>query len=224
MALYPVTLDLRGRKCLVIGGGNVARRKVSGLCAVEADVHIISPRLVPELLAMVRQGEIRWSERGFASGDLQGAFLVFAATDSPMTQQQVQSEAEAAGILVNMASDPAGSSFHVPGYFRRGDILVTVSTGGKSPAIAAELRRYLEAQLDPNYGEVVSFFAVLRSEVLRCDDDSVKHGRLFRSLLAAGIVEQILAGEWQQVVALLEPLLPQQIAARQLVDKFMAGR
>ncbi len=224
MAFYPISLDLRGRKCLVIGGGDVARRKVSGLCAAGAEVHVISPQLVPELLAMVRRGEIRWSERDFAPGDLQGAFLVFAATDSPAVQQQVQNEAEDSGILVNLAAEPAGSSFHVPAHFRRGDILVTVSTGGKSPAIAAELRKILEAELDPAYSEVVSFFGVLRSAVLRYDDDSVQHGRLFRDLLTAGIVKQILAGEWQAVVRILESFLPQEIDVRQLVDGFVADR
>ncbi len=224
MAFYPISLDLCGRKCLVIGGGDVARRKVSGLCAAGAEVHVISPQLVPELLAIVRRGEIRWSKRDFAPGDLQGAFLVFAATDSPAVQQQVQNEAETSGILVNLAAESAGSSFHVPAHFRRGDILVTVSTGGKSPAIAAELRNILEAELDPAYSEVVSFFGVLRSAVLRYDDDSVKHGRLFRDLLAAGIVKQILAGEWQAVVRLLESSLPQEIDVRQLVDGFVADR
>ncbi len=224
MAFYPIALDLYGRKCLVIGGGGVARRKVSGLCAAGAEVHVISPQLVPELLVMVRRGEIRWSERDFAPGDLRGAFLVFAATDSPVVQQQVQNEAERSGILVNLAAEPAGSSFHVPAHFRRGDILVAVSTGGKSPAVAAELRRILEAELDPGYGEVVSFFGVLRSAVLRYDDDSVQHGRLFSDLLTAGIVKQILVGEWQAVVRLLESFLPQEIDVRQLVEEFVAGR
>ncbi len=176
MAFYPIALDLYGRKCLVIGGGGVARRKVSGLCAAGAEVHVISPQLVPELLVMVRRGEIRWSERDFAPGDLRGAFLVFAATDSPVVQQQVQNEAERSGILVNLAAEPAGSSFHVPAHFRR------------------------------------------------YDDDSVQHGRLFSDLLTAGIVKQILVGEWQAVVRLLESFLPQEIDVRQLVEEFVAGR
>ncbi len=224
MALYPVNLDLRGRKCLVIGGGNVARRKVSGLHGAGASVHIISPQLVPELLVMVKQGDIRWSARAFASGDLQGAFLVFAATDVPAVQRQVQQEAEAAGILVNMASASAGSNFHVPGHFRSGDLLVTVSTGGKSPAIAAKLRRDLEKKLSPAYSEVVSFFAMLRENVLRLDTDSAKHAQLFHSLLAAGIVERILAGEWDVVSSLLESSLPEEIDSRRLVDEFVAKR
>ncbi len=224
MQLYPVNLNLQGRRCVVVGGGRVAWRKVCGLCRAGAKVKVISPRLTAELQEMAEQGAIEWREGEFAAGDLHGAFLVFAATDSPAVQQLVRQEAVVEGALVNMASEPSGSDFHVPGHFRRGDILVTVSTGGNSPAIAAKLRASLEEKLHPGYEDVVSFFAVLRREVLRCDNDAEKHGKLFRDLLDGGIVEQILAGEWNAVLLLLNSFVPQEINGYKLIAAFLAER
>ncbi len=223
MALYPVTLDLADRKCLVVGGGRVAWRKVCSLRKASARVEVISPQLVPELSALVAAGDIEWREKTFAAEDLQGGFLVFAATDSPVVQQQIRKAARAAGVLVNMASEPAQGDFHVPGHFRRGDILVTVSTGGNSPAIASMLRKSLEEWLNPAYADAVSFFGVLRAEVLQNSDDSSSHGQLFSALLQDGLVEYILAGEWDAVLALLDSRLPEGIDGRRLVENFLAG-
>ncbi len=224
MAFYPVNLDLTGRKCLVIGGGRVAWRKVCNLRKACARVQVISPQLIPELLALAVDGAIEWSEKTFAAGDLQGAFLVFAATDSPVVQQQIRREADAAGILVNMASEPAQGNFHVPGHFRKGDILISVSTGGKSPAIASKLRKSLEAWLNPAYADAVSFFGLLRAEVLRSDNDSSSHGQLFSALLQGGLVEYILDGEWEAVLGLLDSLLPENIDGHRLVESFLVRK
>ncbi len=223
MAFYPINLDLTDRKCLVIGGGRVAWRKVCSLRKACARVQVISPQLVPELSALVADGAIEWREKTFTADDLQGAFLVFAATDSPVVQQQIRKEADAAGILVNMVSEPARGNFHVPGHFRRGDILVSVSTGGKSPAIASRLRKSLEAWLNPAYADAVSFFGLLRTEVLRNDNDSSSHGQLFSALLQGGLVEYILAGEWEAALGLLDSLLPENIDGHRLVESFLAG-
>ncbi len=220
MTLYPVNLDLTGKLCLVIGGGRVALRKVCGLCKAAARVRVISPQLVPELQELADSGGIEWDKKSFTANDLQDAFLVFAATDSLVVQQQIQIEAQMLGILVNMASDPISGNFQVPAHFRQKDILITVSTGGKSPAIAARLRRFLQEQLDPAYADAVSFFGLLRTEVLADSNDPSSHSKLFSELLQKGVVEHILAAEWREVAFLLDSLLPESIDGYKLVETF----
>lgn len=221
MDLYPITLNLQGRHCVVVGGGHVAWRKVRGIYKAGARVVIISPELVPELAELVEDGKIVWRERYFQSGDLAGAALVFAATNSPAAQELVQQEAVAMGILANIADDPAKSGFHVPGYFRKGDILVSVSTGGKSPAMTSMLRQFLEQQIDTNYVQAVSFFGFLRKKVLALDSNSQAHGQLFKELLESGIVAKILNDDWQGVVQELNRLPSQSFDANNLVREFL---
>lgn len=221
MQLYPVNLNLAGRCCVVVGGGSVAWRKVCGLHGAGAQVRLVSPTLVPELVELVEQGAVQWHQRAFQTEDLHGALLVFAATDSPAVQEQIRRQAESLGILVSLADQPGLSDFHVPGHFRRGDILVSVSTGGKSPALAAELRRQLERQLRPEYALAASFLGLLRTRVLALDNDARAHGRLFTELVACGIVERIAAGQWDMVCSLLSERLPVEIDAHSLVENFL---
>lgn len=105
MTLYPVNLDIRSQLCLVIGGGIVAKRKIEALLPCEAQIVVISPKLCPGLVECVEKKQIEWKQREYRTGDLAGAKLVFAATDSYLTQQEIVKEADAAGILVNVITD-----------------------------------------------------------------------------------------------------------------------
>jgi precorrin-2 dehydrogenase / sirohydrochlorin ferrochelatase len=133
--LYPVFLDIRGKLCVVVGGGRVARRKVKGLLAAGAEVRVVSPKVDSRLAALARDGEIEWLARAYTEGDLDNAFLVFAATDDRRTQELICLHAAAARQLVNVVDDPGRCNFHVPSSFRRGDLTIAVSTSGKSPAV-----------------------------------------------------------------------------------------
>jgi precorrin-2 dehydrogenase/sirohydrochlorin ferrochelatase len=163
---YPLFCDLRGRKVLVVGGGNVARRKVETLLGSGADVHVVSPELVPGLGKLVQQERITWHERGFLPEDCDGAWLIIAATDDEAVQQEVFRQAEARQIFCNVVDRPEVCSFIVPSQVRRGDLCLAISTGGQSPALAKALRKRLEAQFPEAWGLFVELAGELRRLIL----------------------------------------------------------
>jgi len=141
---YPILLNIQGKKCLVAGGGKVALRKVKVLLEHGANVEIVSPVFCPELNQLAADGAIRAIQRDYNSEDLQHAFIAIAATDDAKTNERIASEARRKGVLTNVVDDPKHSDFILPSYFERGDIIVAVSTSGRSPALARKIRSQLE--------------------------------------------------------------------------------
>jgi precorrin-2 dehydrogenase/sirohydrochlorin ferrochelatase len=145
--LYPAFLNLKGRLCVVFGGGKVAERKVAKLLAAQARVRVISPAAGNLLLQWAADGQIEWVNRSYASGDAAAAWLVFAATNDPEVNRAIAAEAEAAGRLVNVADDVARCAFTVPASTRQGGVQVAISTFGTDPAKAKRLRELLESDI-----------------------------------------------------------------------------
>ncbi|MFP5317239.1 MAG: bifunctional precorrin-2 dehydrogenase/sirohydrochlorin ferrochelatase [Acidimicrobiia bacterium] len=159
---YPVNLLVDGRRCLVVGGGAVAARKVAGLRACGAEVHVVAPQISD---ALRDRSGVTWDERPYRSTDLEGRMLVIAATDDPSVNAAVYRDAEAAGIWVNGADDPAHCSFTLPSVVRRGDLQITVSTAGRSPALAVWLRERFEAEIGPEYAVLLDLLAEERESI-----------------------------------------------------------
>jgi len=157
---YPVNLIVEGRRCLVVGGGNVAARKAAGLRACGADVHVVAPAIGD---AMRRVDGVTWEERPYRAGEVAGYRLAVAATGDANVNRAVFDDGEAVGVWVNSADDPASCSFTLPAVARRGPVTVTVSTGGHSPALAAWLRERFEAQLGPEFETLVDLLATERA-------------------------------------------------------------
>ena len=155
---YPAFLDLRGKRCIVVGGGSVALRKVEGLLEVGAAVTVIAPEHV------ALPAEVSVLRRVYQPGDLAGARLVIAATNDSAVNAEVAREAEERGILVNVVDDPARCSFILPALLRRGALCLAISTGGASPTFARRLREQLEAQFGPEYAALLELLAVLRQQ------------------------------------------------------------
>jgi precorrin-2 dehydrogenase/sirohydrochlorin ferrochelatase len=160
--LYPVNLIVDGRPCLVVGGGTVAARKVEGLLVCGARVHVVAPEVSE---AIRRQPGVTWDARPYRSSDLVGRRLVIAATDDPEVNGAVYRDAEAAGVWINGADDPVHCSFTLPSVVRRGSLLLTVSTGGRSPALAVWLRERLEAEIGPEYEVLLDMLAAERESL-----------------------------------------------------------
>jgi precorrin-2 dehydrogenase/sirohydrochlorin ferrochelatase len=154
---YLAALDLRGRRCLVAGGGAVARRKVEGLLAAGADVLVVAPVVdeMPDGAVIER--------RAARLADLDGAVLVVCATNAPAVNAALAREARRRGALVNVVDDPDAGDFTVPAVLRRGALQVGVSTGGASPALATRLRDELAQHVGPEYGELADLLAELRT-------------------------------------------------------------
>ena len=158
---FPVNLNLHGRPVLVVGGGRIALRKVEQLLMADAEVTVLSPLFVDEFTSL----PVTLVQREYASGDIDAFRLVITATGNTPVNQQIFDECEAKGIWINSADDPDRCAFTLPAALRRGDLMVTVSTGGASPALASWLRSHLELSIVPEFEEVVSRLAVERARI-----------------------------------------------------------
>jgi siroheme synthase-like protein len=162
---YPILLNVQGRKCLVVGGGKVALRKVKALLEHGATVEVVSPVLCPELNQLAVDEAIRAIKRDYKLEDLQHAFITIAATDYAKTNERVAAEARRGGILTNLVDDPKNSDFIVPSYFERGDVIITVSTSGRSPALARKIRSELEKNFKAEYEQLAIIADKVRSKL-----------------------------------------------------------
>jgi len=176
---YPIQLILDGLKCVVVGGGKVAARKVEALCAAGADVHVVSPEFDDELLDrddVTRHAEV------YRPGLLAGARLVMICTDDRDVNAQAAADARAAGALVNVADDPEYCDFYVPAVVRRGDVQIAIGTGGASPKLAATLRRRIDRAVPEAYAQLAEELRRIRPVVIDRISDPRERGRLFARL------------------------------------------
>jgi siroheme synthase-like protein len=162
---YPILLNIQGRKCLVAGGGNVALRKVKTLLEHGANVEVVSPVFCPELNQLAADGAIRAIQRDYKSEDLQHAFIAIAATDDAKTNERLAAEARRQGVLTNVVDDPKNSGFIVPSYLKRGDVIIAVSTSGRSPALARKIRNELEKNFKAEYEQLAIIADEVRSKL-----------------------------------------------------------
>lgn len=179
------------RRAVVVGGGHVAARKVGDLLEAGAQVTIISPDLAPELQALAQTSRVTIIDRSYREGDLTGAFLVIAATGDPDVNQGVWREAEWNGCLVNVVDDPAHCNFILPAVVRRGEVTVTVSTGGNSPALSRRLRERLEAVIGPEYGELANLLAELRPQLRLRHEEQKERRRVAFRLVDSDLIDTI---------------------------------
>ena len=162
---YPILLNIQGKKCLIVGGGEVALRKAQMLVEHGATVEIVSPTFCPGLNQLVKDGTIQAIHRDYETEDLNDSFLAVAATDDIKTNERIAAEARKIGILVNVVDKPDISDFIVPSYFRRGDIIVAVSTSGRSPALARKIRCELERDFKAEYAQLAVIASDVRNEL-----------------------------------------------------------
>ncbi len=170
--LYPIFLDLSGRRCVVVGGWAVANRKARKLLQARAEVVVVSPEVRPELESVASEVH----RRPYREGDLEGAFLAFATTDSREANAAVAREAEERGVPVNVADEPTEGSFVLPSVLRRGRLQVAVSTGGASPVLAREVRDGLEGLFGPEWAGLVEEVRAARREALLGDGGGPDEG------------------------------------------------
>jgi siroheme synthase-like protein len=160
---YPIFLNLEGKKCVVVGGGKVALRKIKILLDCRAHVFVISPTSHPEITKLSKRKAIHWIPRAYKAGDLKNAVITLACTDMKSINRKVAEEARKSGIPVNVADDPEQSDFITPSFFKRGNLMVAVSTSGVSPALARKLRTMLEKSFGEEYASLLSLIGEVRS-------------------------------------------------------------
>jgi len=167
MSYFPIVLEMTGRRCLVIGGGVIAERKIAGLLGVGAEVTVISPEVTPAILNWSKNNSIQLTARCYQNGDLSGHELVFVATDDSDVNERVYQESKSYGVWVNAADDPAHCDFILPSVLRRGDLTVAVSSGGNSPALARLIREELELHFTAEYAMLAELAGEVRDEIRR---------------------------------------------------------
>lgn len=192
---YPVMLDLAGVECLVVGGGRVAERKVEGLLNVGARVTVIAPRATERLAELARQGKVQHERRPFAAGDAAGHRLVIAATDDARLNAEVAGEGRRRGILVNVVDCAPESNFIVPATVRRGELVISVSTGGASPAQARRIRERLEGEFGPEWGPYLGLLEELRPQVSAVLPPGAARETVFQRLAVGPVRETLAQGE-----------------------------
>lgn len=207
MSYYPAFLDLHGKKVVIVGGGVVAQRKVETLLQYGADLFLAARELTQALKDHVDRGRIRFLGTEFGETDLEGATLVIAATDDPVLNRRVSLSARQRGILVNAVDQPEDCTFIVPSVVRRGDLVIAVSTSGKSPALARQLRERLGELFGPEYEPYLRVMGRLREWVLSRPLSSQERGEIFRRLVASDLLEGIRAGAWGKVASTINGIL-----------------
>ena len=192
----PIMLDCEGQPIVVIGGGVVAERKVSGLLEAGAVVRVISPTLTDTLFSLAKKGLMTWHDRSYAPGDLRGAFLVYAATNDRAVNEEVVMEACRLGIPVNVASHAEAGNFISPGVVRRGRLTVAVSTSGAGPLAAAKIKSVLEEALDAAYEPYLDFVHTMRTRIKEKEPSAEVRGRLLRKLGTLDVLNEMRDGSF----------------------------
>ena len=207
MRYYPVHLDIQGRNCLVVGGGAVGTRKVETLLACGAQVTVVSPAASEALCGLAAKGAITLRRRDYASEDLAGMFLVIGATDDEALNRRISADAERRQILCNIADRPEVCNFILPSILQRGDLTITVSTSGKSPAFAKKLRRSLADQYGQEYAAFLDLMGAIRQRLLAQAHAPEAHKPLFEALVDSELPALIRTNQREAINALLEKVL-----------------
>jgi precorrin-2 dehydrogenase / sirohydrochlorin ferrochelatase len=200
-ALYPVSLVVAGKRCVVVGGGSVAARKASGL--VDAGAHVIV--VAPDISEVIRALPVELVERPYESSDLEQAWLVMAATNDPEVNRRVHADGQTARVWVNAADEPEACAFTLPAVLRRGPVTVAVSTGGHSPALAGWLRDQVGDLLGPEIGKLAEMLSEARDQLQAAGRSTEELD--WRRALDSDMLELIKSGQVAQARERLQACL-----------------
>ena len=207
MRYYPIYLDIQNRNCLVVGGGGVGTRKVATLLNCGAKVTAVSPDMSDKLRSLAGSPGLTLKQRPYRSSDLEGMFLVIGATDDETLNRQISRDAEQRGTLCNIADRPEICNFILPAIVQREDLVITVSTSGKSPALAKKLRKSLEARFGEEYGVLLKLMGGIRKKLLSQSHEPEAHKPIFEQLINSDLITLIKEGRTAEVNALLLNIL-----------------
>jgi precorrin-2 dehydrogenase / sirohydrochlorin ferrochelatase len=206
MTLFPMFMKLEGRSCLVVGAGTIGQPKIGSLIAAGASVRVVALRATGEVSEWAKAGTITWEARAFNTADLDGAFLVIAATNSRETNAMIFHEARQRNILCNVVDDPEYCDFYYPAVVQRGDFQIAISTNGQSPALAQRIRRELEIQFGPEYGEWLQELGRIRQQLFASKINPEERRRVLHELASRTAFEQARSAEFNIELTSLEKM------------------
>lgn len=199
--MYPINLILDNKPCVVLGGGHVALRKVKGLLDAKAKVTVISPEIVAELAKLVEEKRIIWQKKCYEQGYLDGFTLAICAIGNEKINAEVQREAKQKKVILNVVDRLEFCDFALPAKIRRGDLLVTFSTNGKSPALAKYLRCKMEREFDETYAKWLDRLVQLRKEAIETLPTSDDREIFWRSALSDDVMELVKNKKYDEAEA-----------------------
>jgi siroheme synthase-like protein len=202
---YPVFLDLRGRRVVVIGGGAMGEEKVTRLMPYEAQVVVVSPDVTDEVSKLAQDGQIEWIRRPYRPDDLEGAFIAIAATNRREVNQRIFEEAERLGVLLNVVDDPPRCSFIAPSVVQRGAVTLAISTGGASPALARKLRESLANSVELEWADLAAVMSQARRRIKEIG--APVDPQHWQCCLTPELLELVQAGREQEALEFLVGLL-----------------
>jgi precorrin-2 dehydrogenase/sirohydrochlorin ferrochelatase len=215
---YPVLVDLQGKKALVVGGGKVAQRKIETLLEHGATVQVVAKELTASLEELRRAGRIEFLGEEFSETFVDGVFVVFAATDDASLNRRVSRTAQQRSLLVNAVDQPADCNFIVPSVLSRGDLVIAVSTSGKSPAFARKVRVELEQSFGEEYGLFLNLMGNLRKEILRLGLSQEENKSTFEDLVTSDLLTAIREKNWDLASQIIEKVLGRPVSRNQMLD------
>jgi len=218
MSYYPVFLQLEGVAVLVVGGGRVALRKVETLLEYGAVISIVSKELTPELRRLADRGDVRFLGAEMRDSFLDEVSLVITATDDPILNHRVSQEARSRGLWVNAVDQPADCSFIVPSIVRKGDLMIAISTAGKSPALSKRIRKRLDAQFGNEYAAFLDLMGALRKTLLAMELPQQENSRIFNEIVESGIIDALAREDRETVAATLRQILPAEMDIRSIIS------
>jgi precorrin-2 dehydrogenase / sirohydrochlorin ferrochelatase len=207
MKYYPVNLNIEDRKCLVVGGGPVAFRKARMLMDCGAEVTVVSMDFCDEFQKLKNMSSISLVQRKYFSSDLDGKFLVISATDDSELNRRISADAEKKNMLCNIADVPDICNFILPSVIRRGDLVVSVSTSGRSPAFAKHLRKELENNFGDEYARFLYLMGAIRKKLLQTEHAPEAHKPIFEQLIQSGLLSMIKNEQKEEINRLLAAIV-----------------
>lgn len=206
MQYYPIFLDIKCKPCVVIGGGKVAERKVLSLLDAGAKVCVISPDATQGIKRLSQRKKLRLVQRHYESGDLKGAFLAYSATNNSSVNRMVFKEAQKKVVLLNVVDVPELCNFIVPSVVERGDLLIAISTSGKSPAMAKKIRQKLEREFGKEYAVFLKIMGIIRKGLLKKGMESDKNKKIFERLIDSPLLDLIRQKKRGEIDSLLREI------------------
>ncbi len=209
MKYYPINLDINNRNCLVVGGGSVGTRKVETLVKCNAIVTVVSPEFEEKLLLLADNNSITLKKRIYRPTDLDDMFLVISATGNRELNQQISKDARKRNMLCNIADFPEACNFILPSIVNQGDLLIAISTSGKSPAFAKKMRKDLEKQFGKEYAEFLMLMGAIRKKLLSKKHQPEEHKHIFEKLIGEDMLSMIRQRKKEDIDSLLHRILGQ---------------
>ena len=204
---YPVYLNIKDRKCIVVGGGVVAERKINLLLKKGANITIISPDLTDNLHSLAEENKITHIKDKFHERYLEKAQLIIGATNDNRVNKEIYNAAKKRNILVNIVDSPKYCNFIVPSVVERGDLIISISTSGRSPALSKKIRKELEQKYGEEYSQFLSIMGRIREELLLKVKDQKKREKIFDNLVNSDIIDLIKQGKEEKINSLIDNLI-----------------